>query len=63
MKTISIADVPYYVMSETHLAEGKTRLTLVPVHGTGVFSICRDQDGSYSDWKGCPKSPQERTPL
>jgi hypothetical protein len=63
MKTSSIEGVTDDVASEISMAEGKIRLTLVPAHLTGVYSVCRDAHGSYSDWKGYPKSPQERMPL
>jgi len=59
MKTIRIEDATYYVMNEVTLPEGRIRLTLVPVHATGVYTVCRNADGNYSDWKDYPQSRRE----
>jgi hypothetical protein len=62
MKTIAIAGLTSYVVREISMTEGKIKLTLVPIHRTGVYSGCRNADDRYSDWKGYSKSHQERTP-
>ena len=50
MKTVTLHSVAYYLVHEIEVPDGngKTRLTLVPVHGTGVYIAYRKPDGSYS---------------
>jgi hypothetical protein len=62
MKTIAIEGASYYVTNEASLPDGRIRLTLVPVHGRGVYTVCRNADGSYSDWKDYSEARREDKP-
>jgi hypothetical protein len=49
MKTIIVNFQTYYLIKETALANGRSKLTLVPIHGSGIYRVNRNADGRYSE--------------